>query len=129
MLYGYEMNTVRTTNHKQQTKLWTIANQIISFLCFHISLYKSFPGCWGYISNHFPFGTALYVLLLKWTLKNFNMTQFNPLTKQIAKNLQIFGKAIKNKRTQSREKKINPEEIEKMKTSKTYQVELVSSKR
>lgn len=57
------------------------------------------------------------------------MTQFNPLTKQIAKNLQIFGKAIKNKRTQSREKKINPEEIEKMKTSKTYQVELVSSKR
>lgn len=57
------------------------------------------------------------------------MTQFNPLTKQIAKNLQIFGKAIKNKRAQSREKKINPEEIEKMKTSKTYQVELVSSKR
>ena len=33
------------------------------------------------------------------------MTQFNPLTKQIAKNLQIFGEAIKNKRTQSRGKK------------------------
>ena len=56
------------------------------------------------------------------------MTQFNPLTKQIATNLQIFGKAIKNKRTQSREKK-NKSRGNRMKTSKTHQVELVSSKR
>lgn len=57
------------------------------------------------------------------------MTQFNPLTKQIAKNpSKYLGKPSKTKEHKA-ERKINPEEIEKMKISKTYQVELVSSKR
>lgn len=42
MSQGYENKTPKTTNHKQPTRLEAIANQMISFLCFHTFSMKVF---------------------------------------------------------------------------------------